>query len=81
MKLTIALAAASIVLHWTTPGAGTFYVFTADRVNEGNVRIVAAGYEAVGCHWSLRVAADEAMGVYWTAFVPGPVPAVAAGGE
>lgn len=72
MRLTISTLAAAVVLHWTTPGAGSFWVFAADDAAGGGARVVAAGYEAVGCHWSLRVPVEGGAAIYWTAFWPAP---------
>jgi len=68
VKLTIALLAASVVLKFTTPGPGTFYVLEGFGLG-GPVRIVACGYESVPVHVSYKVPKDKALALYWTYFV------------
>ena len=68
MKLAIAIIASKIVLSWTTPGPGTYYVF---RGPPEHARIVAAGFEPNACHVALTVPKDAESSLYWLSFWPG----------
>lgn len=69
MKMTISVAALSIILRFTTPGPGAFYVFTVHPW-DGTAQIVASGHETNVCHVAFRLPLGEGMELFSTAFVP-----------
>lgn len=69
MKMTISIAALSIILRFVTPGPGSFYVFTVHPW-DGTAQIVASGHETNACHVSFRLPLGEGMELFSTAFVP-----------
>jgi hypothetical protein len=53
MKLSISLAAAAIILRFTTPGPGCWYVYsTADHVR---YQVEASGHVWIGSHVAVPV--------------------------
>jgi hypothetical protein len=71
MKLTIALAAAHIILRFTTPQAGHYTVFTGTGAN---ARIVASNHEASAVHVAVRLPALKTNETFWVWFKPDHMP-------
>lgn len=67
MKLSIAIAAAAIILRFTTPAPGAWFVFTVNPTT-GWAAIVAAGHETNACSVSFRVPRGRPAEIYQTAF-------------
>jgi hypothetical protein len=66
MTLSVSIATAALVLRFTTPGAGSWYVFTlGDRA-----QIVAAGHETNACHVVFTLSVGGSMEFYRGAFFP-----------
>lgn len=68
MKLSIALIAAHVVLRFTTPGPGSFYVYTP--VSPGKVEIVYSGHFTNAVHVSTPLPRNLAHQMFWVWFQP-----------
>ncbi len=67
MKLSISLIAASIILRFTTPAPGAWFVFVVNPTT-GRADIVASGNETNACSVSFRVPRGKSVEIYRTAF-------------
>lgn len=67
MKLSITLAAAAVILRFTTPGPGTFYIYKMDSRLHGNM--ISSGHPTNACHVSVTVPMNADVGLYHLQFV------------
>ena len=72
MKLTIALTAASVVLKFTTPGPGTYYVLTS--IGDYKVKIEASNHVKKSSHVSVPLPKNADFKLYWIEFIPSGEP-------
>ncbi len=69
MKLTIALFLSRVVLTFTTPGPGSYYVIRHDT--PWSVCVVASGYETNVCTVAVELPNEASVGLHTLKFYPG----------
>lgn len=68
VKLSIALAAAAVVLRFTTPGPGSYAVYGTTDYHDASV--IASNHVTNACHVSVRLKAADSHTIYWISFTP-----------
>ena len=69
MKLTIAAAAIGVILRFTTPEPGTYYVYS-EIPGSDKVYMEAAGYNPCPVHVAVPMETSGTHKLFWIYFIP-----------
>ncbi len=68
MKLSISLAAAAVILRFTTPGPGSYYVYSTTARND-TARMEASNHTTNAVHVAVPLPNDGAHRIFWVWFI------------
>ncbi len=67
IRLSISLYAASIVLRWTLPSAGCYYLYST-QAGQDRALMEASGYVYSACHASITLPATATNKLFYVRF-------------